>query len=268
MIARTSCSDITERPFLLTLESGVQLGVVLDLDRQNALRERYRQQRPNWQSATTFYAELVRSKLEPASRVLDLGCGRGGLVEQLGHPLNQIIGVDPDVVSLQEHRLVGELPLTAAVSHRLPFPDGRFDLVLASWALEHLADPQRVAAEVGRELKPGGAFIFITSNKRHPLIGFYNLINRFSNFQDELARLFYGRVSADTFPIYYRANTSGDIRKLAVEAGMTLVVSQAIIDPTYLALRPSWFDTAVWFDEKLPSARAIHLVGMIEKGTE
>ena len=241
---------------------------MLDLDRQNALREQYRQERPNWQPATEFYADLVRSKLALTSQVLDLGCGRGGLVEQLEHPLNQIIGLDPDVVSLQEHRLSGNLPLTGAISHALPFPDGRFDLVFCSWVLEHLAEPDKTLAEVGRVLKPGGIFVFITPNKRHPLIGLNNLISRFSNLQDELVRLFYGRISADTFPAFYRANTSSDIRKLAVEVGMTLVVSQAIPDPTYLVFRPSLFDTAVWFDEKLPADRAIHLVGMIEKSVE
>ncbi len=241
---------------------------MLDLDRQNALRERYRQERPNWQPATEFYADLVRSKLQPSSLVLDLGCGRGGLVEQLGHPLNQIIGVDPDVASLQEHRLIDTLPLTAAISHALPFPDGRFDLIFCSWVMEHLAEPEKTLAEIGRVLKPGGVFVFITPNKRHPLIGLNNLINRFSNLQDELVRLFYGRVSADTFPAYYRANSSDDIRELAVQAGMRLVVSQAIVDPTYLVFQPSLYDTAVWFDEKLSPDRAIHLVGMIEKDAE
>jgi SAM-dependent methyltransferase len=238
---------------------------MLSLERQNELRERYKAQRPEWQPATAFYAELVRSRLEPSSRVLDLGCGRGGLVEQLEHPLGQVVGVDPDVVSLWEHRLAGELPLAAALSGELPFVDGRFDMVFASWVLEHVAEPKKVLGEVGRVLRPGGVFVFITPNKRHPLIGLNNLINRFSNFQTWLVQLFYGRETADTFPAYYRANTSAELRQMAAEVGMTLVVSQAIIDPTYLVFRPNWFDTAVWFDERLPLDRAIHLVGMIEK---
>jgi SAM-dependent methyltransferase len=238
---------------------------VLDLERQNELRERYRRERPEWKPATAFYAELVRSRLESSSRVLDLGCGRGGLVEQLEHPLNRIIGVDADMVSLQEHRLAGRLPLTAALSHNLPFPDESFDMVFASWVLEHLAQPERVMVEIGRVLRPGGVFIFITPNKRHPLIALNNLINRFSNFQAGLVDLFYGRPSTDTFPAYYRANTSAEIRRLAAEAGMALVISQNIPDPTYLALRPNWFSAAVRLEERLPPHRAIHLVGMVEK---
>ncbi|MFZ0546452.1 MAG: methyltransferase domain-containing protein, partial [Candidatus Promineifilaceae bacterium] len=238
---------------------------MLSLDRQNELREQYRQERPEWQPATEFYADLVRSRLEPSSVVLDLGCGRGGLVEQLNHPLNQIVGVDADIVSLREHRLSGKLPLMAALSDALPFAEESFDVVFASWVLEHLAQPGKMMAEIGRVLRPGGAFLFITPNKRHPLIWLNNLINRFSNLQSELVNLIYGRVSADTFPTFYRVNTSTEIRKLAAEAGMTLVVSQAIPDPTYLALRPNWFDTAVRLEDRLPSDRAVHLVGMVEK---
>lgn len=238
---------------------------MLSLERQNELREVYRRWRPEWRPATEFYAELVRSRLEPSSRVLDLGCGRGGLVEQLEHPLSQVVGVDPDVVSLREHRLFGEMALAAA-SDGLPFREECFDLVFSSWVLEHLAEPGQMMGEIGRVLRPGGVFVFITPNKRHPLIALNNLINRFSNLQDALVDLMYGRPSSDTFPAFYRANTRAEIRKLAGEAGMTLVVSQAIVDPTYLALRPKWFDAAVWVEERIPADRAVHLVGMVEKG--
>ncbi len=240
---------------------------MLDLARQNELRERYRQLRPDWQPATEFYAELVRSRLEPASRVLDLGSGRGGLVEQLAHPLEQVVGVDPDVASLREHRLVGKLPLTAGLSGELPFVDGCFDMVFASWVLEHVMEPRKVLGEVGRVLRPGGVFVFITPNKRHPLIGLNRLINRFSTLQGRLVRRFYGRETADTFPAYYRINTSAEVRQLAAELGMTLIVSKLIPDPTYLVFRPGWFEAAVRFEERLPPDRAIHLVGMIEKGS-
>jgi SAM-dependent methyltransferase len=220
---------------------------MLSLDQQNDLRERYRQERPEWQPATEFFAELVRSRLTPESRVLDLGCGRGGLVEQLEHPLEQVVGVDPDVTSLREHRLVEQMPLTAGLSGELPFADGCFDIVFASWVLEHVIDPEKVLAAVGRILRPGGVFVFITPNKRHPLIGLNRLVNRFSNLQAQLVQRFYGRETADTFPAYYRLNTSARVRQLADELGMTLVVSKLIPDPTYLALRPGWFRAAVWF---------------------
>jgi SAM-dependent methyltransferase len=39
----------------------------------------------------------------------------------------------------------------------LPYPDNRFDLVVAQWVFEHVADPNHVAHELLRVVKPGGS---------------------------------------------------------------------------------------------------------------
>jgi SAM-dependent methyltransferase len=236
---------------------------MLSLERQNRLREEYRQMRPGWQPATEVYAGLVRRYLRPESRLLDVGCGRGGLVEQLGHPLHQVVGVDPDVVSLREHRL--PMPRAAALSNALPFAANRFDLAFASWLLEHLERPAEDLAEVGRVLRPGGVFIFITPNRLHPLVVLNRLSGRVRSLQTWLVGRLYGRAAADTFPAYYRANTAADLRRLGGRSGLRLVELQAIADPTYLAFRPALFRPAVWLEGRLPQERQIHLVGVLQK---
>jgi ubiquinone/menaquinone biosynthesis C-methylase UbiE len=42
---------------------------------------------------------------------------------------------------------------------RLPFPGASFDLVMCNSVLHHLADPQRLFAEIARLAKPGGAIL-------------------------------------------------------------------------------------------------------------
>ena len=42
----------------------------------------------------------------PGKRVLDIGCGRGGLVEQLGHPLAQVVGANERWLQTEESVLV------------------------------------------------------------------------------------------------------------------------------------------------------------------
>jgi ubiquinone/menaquinone biosynthesis C-methylase UbiE len=140
---------------------------MLSLEKQNQLREQYRQLRPNWHPATEVYAQLVKHYVKTNSRVLDLGCGRGGLVEQLAQPLEQLVGIDPDWQSLRAHRL--SLPRVVGISGRLPFAAASFDLIFASWLLEHLENPAQDLAEISRVLRPGGVFVFITPNARHPL---------------------------------------------------------------------------------------------------
>ncbi|MFQ5398181.1 MAG: class I SAM-dependent methyltransferase [Anaerolineae bacterium] len=236
---------------------------MLSLERQNALREAYRQANPGWRPATEVYADLVRQQLRPGARLLDLGCGRGGLVEQLDHPLRQAAGVDPDLQSLREHRL--PLPRAAAFSHHLPFAGGSFDLVFASWLLEHLARPSATLGEVRRVLRPGGAFVFITPNGRHPLTWLNRALGHDGRLQSRIVARLYGRAHADTFPTCYRANTAVALRRLAGQNGMALESLEAIADPTYLALTPALFRLMCWMEARLPRGRRLHLVGVLRR---
>lgn len=234
---------------------------MLNLDRQNRLREAYRRHQPGWQPASEVYAETVRQLLPIHGRLLDLGCGRGGLIEQLDEPLPRLVGVDPDFASLREHRLA--LPRTQAAGSALPFAATTFDLVMASWVLEHMARPEDDFQEIGRILRPGGAFVFLTPNKQHPLIRLNRLAGRLGSVQTRIVAALYGRAAVDTFPAFYRANTALALRRLGARAGLELRALQAVPDPTYLAFHPSLFHLARLFDAWLPPSWQLHLVGVL-----
>ena len=236
---------------------------MLSLEQQNAWREQYRALNPGWRPATEVYADMVRSYLRPSARVLDLGCGRGGLVEQLEHPLQQVVGVDPDWQSLREHRL--PLPRAVAVSEALPLADGCVDVAFASWLLEHLARPSFTFAQLSRVLRPGGVFVFITPNKRHPLSGLNSFLGQFSRLQSALVERLYGRAGTDTFPTYYRANAPATLRQLAGAQKLETIALQAIPDPTYLAFRPLLFRLTMRFEARLAADRQLHLVGCLRR---
>lgn len=237
---------------------------MLSLEEQNALREQYRRQHPGWRPATEIYAALVEARLGPEARVLDLGCGRGGLVEQIDHPLCQIAGVDPDVASLRAHRLP-VLPRAAALSDALPFPAEAFDVVFASWLLEHLERPLRTLGQIRRVLRPGGAFVFITPNGQHPLALLNRGLGRLGTWQGRLVESMYGRSHADTFPTTYRANTPVRLRQLSAAVGLRLTTLRTIPDPTYLAFTPALFRLASRLEHSLPPSRYVHLVGVLER---
>lgn len=237
---------------------------MLSLDRQNAYREQLRAEQPGWQPATEVFAGLVRDHLRPESRLLDLGCGRGGLVEQLDHPAGQMAGVDPDLASLREHRLPA-MPRALAGSGDLPFAASSFDVVTASWLLEHLPDPRATVSEVGRVLRPGGVFIFITPNADHPLAWVNRAAGRLGLWQGRLVSRLYGREADDTFSTRYRANTAAVLAALATAAGLSLAELRTISDPTYLAFSPAIFRGVRAVERRLPAARYIHLVGVMQK---
>ncbi len=236
---------------------------MLSLERQNALREEYRALNPGWRPATEVYADLVRAHLQPDASVLDLGCGRGGLVEQLHHPLAQIAGVDPDELSLHEHRLA--LPRAVAFSDALPFAKDSFDVVFASWLLEHLARPFLTFEQISRVLKPSGVFVFITPNSRHPLSILNRGLGRFSQIQGRLVERFYGRAEADAFPTFYRANSETTVAHLCQKCHLEIKTLHFIPDPTYLAFNQAFFNFMIWFDNQLADNRQLHMVGCLVK---
>lgn len=238
-------------------------GLMLSLDKQNVYREKYRQQQHGWQPATAVYAALVQGELRPSSSLLDLGCGRGGLVEQLAHSLCQMVGVDPDWLSVHEHRL--NIPRVVAQSEQLPFQENAFDLVIASWVLEHLPEPGQVFSAVSRILKPGGAFVFITPNGRHPLTILNRSLGKAGQAQGRLVKWLYGRAPDDTFPTFYQANTPSQLGKLCQQHGLVLDALHPIPDPTYLAFNQTMFRLMCLLENRLPPSRKLHLVGLARR---
>jgi SAM-dependent methyltransferase len=165
---------------------------MLPLARQNAYRERYKALRPGWRTSGEVFEALIRQHIGPGARVLDLGCGRGGVMELFWREVRLSVGLDPDHTSLVDHRAhehpewnevkskgaasVGEppsttfhsaspstplgrdahqagMPLVCGLGEALPFPNESFDLVIGLWVLEHLAQPERVLDEIRRILR-------------------------------------------------------------------------------------------------------------------
>ena len=107
--------------------------------------------------------ELV-AELAPVGRVLDLGCGRGEVPDAIGLPA---VGVDLSVLRLR----LAPGPVAQADAARLPFPDDRFDALLALNVLSSIpGDLQRdaVAGEIRRVLAPGGSVLWYDQKWPNP----------------------------------------------------------------------------------------------------
>lgn len=213
--------------------------------------------RPGWQPSSHVYQDLVAGRLGAKTRVLDLGCGRGGIMERLRARAGFVAGLDPDRRSLCEHRASG-IALLCGLAEMLPFADNTFDLVCCSWVLEHLVRPQRAFTEVARVLAPGGRFIFLTPNLRHPLL----MINRALSWsQGRVVNWVYRRSETDIFPAFYRANTIVRIELMAREAGLEQILLRFVGDPTYLAFNEPLFRLACLLRRVTPRRMRVHIVG-------
>jgi SAM-dependent methyltransferase len=220
------------------------------------------------------YEATVRQYVHPECRILDLGCGRGGLVELLQDQVALVAGVDPDRLSLLEHRAPG-MGRIAGLAERLPFTDESFDLVICSWVLEHLDRPRRALSEVARVLQGpdpdegrlGGHFVFLTPNALHPLCWANRLVGRFGGSRAWLVRRLYGRDETDAFSVVYRVNTRRHLEQVADAVGLCLVTFRCIGDPSYLAFSDPLYRLATLAERLTPRRMKVHLVGDFVKGT-
>ena len=112
--------------------------------------------------------------LAPGMRVLDVGCGTGGLVALLAarHPRSSFVGVDLSEVMLdrawRRHGGLPNLRLVRGDAMRLPLPDGAFDVVLSLASIKHWPEPGRGVRELLRVLSPGGRAFVMEADREAP----------------------------------------------------------------------------------------------------
>lgn len=102
-------------------------------------------------------------------RVLEIGCGAGATAVELARRGHLVAALDRSPAMLQRTRNhavtsgVGELvrPILGD-AHRLLFPTGTFDLVLALGVLSWLEDPNAAISEMARVTRPDG-LVLVTS---------------------------------------------------------------------------------------------------------
>lgn len=127
----------------------------------------------------TVDMRVMSEWVEPGSRVLDLGCGRGVLLEYLKQKRRvEAVGVDLD---LKKARSCVKRGLSVYMGDMMDFmgsfPDKHFDYVVCSRTMQELSSPARVIEEALR-----------VSN--HMLVGFVN----YGYWRNRLSMLLNGRI--------------------------------------------------------------------------
>lgn len=162
---------------------------------------------PAWSYTATYQAKrrLVGQFIEGLpghSRILDLACGEGVIVETYRARGWDITGLDYNYAS--------EF-VTRGDARHLPFPDGSFDAVLLLDAIEHFgfADQRRVLAEVYRVLKPRGRLMITIPNQAH--------------FNSRLKFLFSGKLDRTDNEFEHPGERPlSENRKMLVDAGFSI----------------------------------------------
>jgi ubiquinone/menaquinone biosynthesis C-methylase UbiE len=102
----------------------------------------------------------------PSGEGLEIGAGVGAMSAQLLtlYPTFRMVATDYDteLVAMAEQVLAGfgrRASVQRADAAQLPFPDGRFDLVLSAAMLHHVIEWDQALAEAVRVLRPGGRLV-------------------------------------------------------------------------------------------------------------
>ena len=196
----------------------------------------------------SFY-EWIRSTPGLAEmKVLNIGAGPtpDPPMRRLRGQVGRLVGVDIDPVVMTNEDL-DEAFVTNGLE--LPFGDSEFDLVYSDWTVEHVERPLPFLHEVQRVLKPGGQYLFRTTNRGHYVTAisahtphwFHRLVaNRVRDLRTE---------DHEPWPTHYRLNTERAVRRNLAAAGFAHVEVKLIEPyPVYLVFHPLAFRAGIAYE--------------------
>jgi SAM-dependent methyltransferase len=124
----------------------------------------------HWRKWLLLNRLLKRTGVLPETlRWLDVGCGRGELLELAGSNFAQAVGCDPSARMLSSNLSFKAYKQPTLVD--LPFPDNSFDLTTAVCVFHHVHGEDRtlLTNEMRRVLTPGGLCCLIEHNPWNPV---------------------------------------------------------------------------------------------------
>jgi hypothetical protein len=129
-----------------------------------------------------------------------------------------LVGTDPDHAI--DHNTTLDERYRLPVEELGPEHDGRYDVLLSIFVLEHVADPPAFAAACARLLRPGGSWFALTLNVRHYFGGTAWATQRLGVQRATLHRLKGAEAEhAHRFPTRYRFNSRTRVDRVCHTAG-------------------------------------------------
>jgi ubiquinone/menaquinone biosynthesis C-methylase UbiE len=111
--------------------------------------------------------EKLGHRFRGDERVLDAGCGNGGVTRLILERVREVVAIDVEPFDTWSDS--PGLIFQVANAEELPFEDASFDVVHSKDSLHHMDAPERALQEYRRVLKPGGTSLILEANRFNPL---------------------------------------------------------------------------------------------------
>lgn len=162
-----------------------------------------------------YYEDKINSLINKDTTILDIGCGRTAPV------LKKFLGYAKKLIGIEVIPFTEKIEGIDLYNHNIvdmhSIDSDSVDVVFCRSVMEHITEPVGAYKEVFRILKPGGKFIFLTTNLYdYASIIAFIIPNR---FHTKIVKAVEGREEEDTFPTAYTCNTKRKVLALANDAG-------------------------------------------------
>lgn len=94
------------------------------------------------------------------SKILEIGCNTGYMIDELKQFTTNVYGVDIDVGVVYQARLKNH-DVFVCNAENLALPEGHFDAVISIHVIEHIVNVAQAIREFARILKPDGTMLLI-----------------------------------------------------------------------------------------------------------
>ncbi len=204
---------------------------------------------------TTEFHRLCQGLLPRGARILEVGSGPSNATSRFLATLGELHGIDIDPDVKQNDALKSAEVLTGA---RYPYEDGFFDLAVSNYVVEHVDDPSAHLTEIGRVLKPGGAYAFRTPNRYHYVAAFSGLTPHWVHLAIANRLRGLGRDAHDPYPTHYRMNTKAAVERFAEQTGFFVEDLRFVEkEPSYGRFSPILFLTFAAYERAVNATEAL-----------
>ncbi len=141
---------------------------------------------------------ICRRTGSAGKRLLDFGCGTGGLLAEARKTGFEVFGIETSEAAVEYGRSAKELPLYLSMEElRRERGEDPFDVIVVRHTLEHLSNPRQTLQELRTRIRPGGLLVII--------VPYFNFVARWI-LPNSMPRFSYGLVHKG-HQYYFTKNT-------------------------------------------------------------